>query len=573
MKAPLCIWLTILFVTSLTPPAQAAARQGIRNHSPAAALRLRPLERLPAAKRLELSISLPLRNQKALTNLLAQIYDPSTPAYHQYLTPAQFAERFGPTTQDYQAVIAWAKSKGLTLRGAHPNRTLADVEGSVAAIEKAFNVTLRVYRHPRELRTFYAPEADPSVDLAVPVLTVNGLDDYILPRPMNLRTALGRPVPYSTPYATGSGPNGTFIGRDFRDAYAPGVALDGAGQTVGLFELDGYYPSDITAYESLAGLPSVPLTNVLVNGFTGRPGANNIEVALDIQMVISMAPGLSQVIVYEGRGTSANAVLNRMATDNLARQLSSSWGFGPQVDPARQQIFQQFAAQGQSLFQASGDNGAWSGPIFPPSDDPFVTVVGGTSLTTTGTGGAWLSETTWAGSGGGISTSYGLPSWQKGVSTPANHGSTSMRNIPDVAALADVVIWLIFNNGQQGRVGGTSAAAPLWAGFAALANQQAAASAKPSLGFINPALYALGSGSSYAASLHDIATGNNTNSSSPTNFFAIAGYDLCTGWGTPSGSNLIFGLLAPPDALRIVPATAFSATGPVGGPFTPTVQN
>ena len=125
-----------------------------------------------------------------------------------------------------------------------------------------------------------------------------------------------------------------------------------------------------------------------MNRFTNRQSINNVEVALDIEMVISMAPGLSKVIVYEGTGANANAILNRMATDNLAKQLSSSWGFGSQVDPAREQIFQQFAAQGQSMFQASGDGGAWTGAIFPPSDDPWLTVVGGTSLDTVTSGGA-----------------------------------------------------------------------------------------------------------------------------------------------------------------------------------------
>src|SRR5262249_10840360 len=159
------------------------------------------------------------------------------------------------------------------------------------------------------------------------------------------------------------------LGLDFRKMYAPGVALDGTGEAIGLFQLDGYYTTDITAYESLAGLPNVPLTNVLLNSFSGAPGAHNDEVALDIAMAISMAPGLSKVIVYEG--TQPNDILNRMATDNQARQLSSSWGYNPRVDATREQIFMQFAAQGQSMFQASGDFGAWPTAITAPSDDPF----------------------------------------------------------------------------------------------------------------------------------------------------------------------------------------------------------
>ena len=343
--------------------------------------------------------------------------------------------------------------------------------------------------------------------------------------------------------------------------------LNGAGQAVGLFELDGYYPNDVAAYASLAGLPNVPLTNVLLNGFSGNPGANNVEVVLDIDMAVAMAPGLSKVIVYQGR--VPNDVLNRMATDNQARQLSCSWGFGSQVDAARQQIFQQFAAQGQSFFQASGDLGG--GPVPAPSDDPFITVVGGTTLTTTPEG-AWVSESTWPFSSGGINTAYTIPNWQRGINMLASRGSTTFRNVPDVACIADDAIWLVADNGVNGVAGGTSASAPLWAGFTALINQQAQAMGKPSVGFINPAIYALAQSSSYPSILHDITTGNNTNNNSRTNFFAVPGYDLCTGWGTPTGSNLINALLAPAGALRITPQSKLTFAGPAGGPFTPAAQ-
>jgi uncharacterized repeat protein (TIGR03803 family) len=580
-------WVKVVaFLLLFAPFAKGAERQVLHGHVPEAAKRLQPLKRLPSTNRVELSISLPLRNGSALSNLLAGIYDPSNPNYHQYLTPEQFAKRFGPVERDYDALMAFAKNHNLTITGMHPNRTLLDLSGAVGDIEKAFHLNMRVYQHPKEARTFRAPDVEPSLDLAVPVLSISGLDDFNLPRPMTAkfqkvldsRTKVRRPVPSAPlgapiPYATGSGPRATFIGKDFRTAYAPGVSLDGAGQAIGLFELDGYFPSDITEYEKLAGLPNVPITNVLVNGFSGRAGNGNLEAALDIEMTISMAPGLLKVIVYEGTGANANAILNRMATDNLAKQLSSSWGFGSQVDPAREQIFQQFAAQGQSMFQASGDVGAWTGDIFPPSDDAWVTVVGGTSLNTITSGGAWQSESTWSGSGGGVSTSYTIPIWQQGIDMAANQGSTTMRNIPDVAAHADNNIWVIVNNGEQGITGGTSAAAPLWTAFAALANQQAAANGQPSIGFLNPALYAIGKGPTYSTNFHDISTGNNTNSDSLTKFFASPGFDLCTGWGTPNGSNLLASLVTPPDTLRITPSANFLASGPAGGPFTMSVQS
>src|SRR5207244_6097482 len=136
--------------------------------------------------------------------------------------------------------------------------------------------------------------------------------------------------------------------------------------------------------------------------------------------------------------------------------------------------------------------------------------------------GSWLSETTWFGSGGGISTAYEIPVWQRGVNMSANQGSTTMRNIPDVACLADDVIWVVANNGEQGVVGGTSAAAPLWAGFTALVNQQAAACGRPSVGFINPLIYAIGQGSSQKIGFQQIMAGSKTNSTRSHRVFSYS---------------------------------------------------
>ncbi len=428
----------------------------------------------------------------------------------------------------------------------HPNRVLLDVSGTVADIEKMLHISLRQYPHPEEVRTFYAPDTEPVLDLAVLVLHISGLDNYRLPRP-----AITRPVarpPGPTPNV-GSGPGGSYMGNDFRAAYVPGVPLTGSGEAVGLLEFDGFHANDITAYENQAGLPKVPLQTVLLDNFNGAPGSGNDEVALDIEMAISMAPGLSKVVLYEaGPLGNGNSILSRMATDNLARQLSSSWTFP--TDATTPQFFQELAMQGQSFFNASGDADAYAGVIDQPADSPYVTVVGGTTLTTSGPSGAWVSETVWnwgggQGSGGGISTIYGLPSWQAGISMVANQGSTHQRNIPDVAMVADNVFEIDNNGRSVTGVGGTSCATPMWASFTALVNQQAAASGKPPVGFLNPTLYAIGQGASYASAFHDITTGDNTSGLSPNKFFAVAGYDLCTGWGTPTGSNLINALVSP----------------------------
>jgi hypothetical protein len=560
-------------------PAQLEGRRVLQGHVPPVVARLASVGRPPASEPLALAIGLPARNREALSNFLSEVYDPGSPTYRHYLTPEPFAARFGPTEEDYQAVTAFAWSNHLAVTRRHPNRLLLDVEGSVADIEKAFHVTLRLYPHPTERRTFYAPDVEPSVDAGLPVADISGLNNYVLPHPL-IRKRM--PIPAlsnATPNAGSAG--GAYRGKDFRAAYLPGVTLDGSGQAVGLLEFDGYYASDIATYESQAGLPSVPLATVLLDGFPGSAGANNVEVALDIEMAISMAPGLSQVIVYEaGPSGHPNDILNQMATDDIATQLSSSWTWGTTPSTTIGTIFQELAAQGQSFFQASGDSGAYTGAVNQPADNPYITVVGGTTLSTSGPGGSWTGETTWnwyttgtgtGGSGGGISTFYAIPAWQQGISMTANQGSTVWRNIPDVAMTADNV-YVDYDNGSAGVFGGTSCATPLWASFVALVNQQAESSGRPAIGFVNPTLYALARGANYSSLFHDITTGNNTNGSSPSRFFACPGYDLCTGWGTPAGQSLIDALAGPADALQIIPATGFTAVGPVGGPFNNAAQ-
>ena len=238
--------------------------------------------------------------------------------------------------------------------------------------------------------------------------------------------------------------------------------------------------------------------------------------------------------------------LPRIVTDNSAKQVSCSWDFGTPTQGSIDRIFQEMAGQGQSFFDASGDNGAYSGGIPAPDDDPYITLVGGTTLAT-GTGGVWSSETVWnwylsgegsGASGGGISTSYTIPWWQTGIVMTANQGSTSHRNVPDVAMTADNV-WVTYNNGKSGTFGGTSCAAPLWAGFTAMVNQQTMAASGVTLGFLNPAVYAIGKGSAaqYAAGFHDITTGNNFPNTSATRFVAASGYDLCTAGAPRSASR------------------------------------
>jgi hypothetical protein len=532
-----------------------------------------PVGRASASERLNLAIGLPLRDRAGLETLLNELYDPNSPNYRQFLTVEEFTQRFGPTEADYQAVIDFARSSGLTVTDTPPNRLIVDVEGSVANIEQAFQITMGLYQHPAENRTFYAPMSEPTVPTGLQVLHISGLDNFAPPRPMSLRRVpLGQKVISN---ATGSGPGGDFIGNDFRNAYAPGVTLNGAGQTVGLFEFGPYNLSDVQAWFQQAGLPlNVPIRNILLDGVSGvcGSGCDDGEEVLDIDMAIAMAPSLTQVLVYEGN--NAIDMFNRMATDNIAKQLSCSFGFLP-PDPNETQVFMQFGAQGQNMFVASGDSGAFGpqNPIFAPADDAFIVSVGGTSLTTNGAGGPWKSEVAWPGSGGGISTNnIAFPSYQQGVINSANGGSTTLRNIPDVSSDADINIFF-FANGSAGTVGGTSAAAPTWAGFLALANQQAAQNGKPPIGFLNPTIYAIGKGSNFTADFHDITVGSNPNHKNPpTTFNAVTGFDLVTGWGSPTGQNMLnalsgtvgggadFKLSASPTSVTLTQGTSGSTT-------------
>jgi hypothetical protein len=575
-------WLMLVSILGMALPLSAAERQLAPGHVPEIVKHLQPAGDLPAETPLNLAIGLPLRNVQMLESLERDVCNPASPLYHHFLTPDEFAAQFGPTAEQYQAVIAFARSNNLTVTGTHPNRMLLDVSGAASDVGRAFGAHLRTYHRPAGGGDFYAPDVEPSVQDDIPILDISGLSNYRPPHPMLCESPLLERLANARPNA-GSAPGGAYMGGDFRAAYVPGVSLNGAGQAVGLVEFDGFYANDIASYEKQAGLAAVPLQTVLLDGYNGTPttGANsgNDEVSLDIEMAVSMAPGLSNVMVYEaGPSGIPNDVLNRMATDNEAKQLSCSWTWNGGPSATTDQIFQQMALQGQSFFCASGDSDAYSAGALDnpsnqntPSDSPYITSVGGTTLTTSGPGGSWVSETVWnwgngTGSSGGISSYYAIPTWQQGISMSANGGSTNMRNIPDVALTGNNV-YVVYGNGTSNTFGGTSCATPLWAAFVALANEQAASYGLASIGFVNPAIYAIGEGTNYDSLLHDITTGNNTSSTSPNEFYATIGYDLCSGWGTPNGAALINALAPLPDPLEVTPATGFSSFGLIGGPF------
>lgn len=595
--------LALLSLALLPRNAAAQEMKILHGHVPPAVSRfnLQSTGELPANTTVDLAISLPLRNTGALSNLLEEIYDPANANYHHYLTPQQFADQFGPSSEDYQKVIDFAKANGLSVVRVHPNHLLLDVEGKASDVQKAFHVNLRKYHHPSENRDFYAPDVDPQVPSALPVDSISGLDNYRSPHfrykfnsmvsNANAKTKTGSAVSNVKAKATtGSGPGGDYIGNDFRNAYVPGTSLDGSGQTVALVEFDGYFSSDITEYESLAGRNNVPLQNVLLDGFNGLPTGDGgeVEVSLDIEMLVAIAPNLANIVVYEGNPFNfiPDDVLNQIATDDSARQISCSWGWSGGPSPATDHIFQEMALQGQTFYDAVGDSDAFTSgvnsvngvdnPFLPnqPSDSPYITQVGGTTLTMNGAGTSYASETVWnwdirygpvydgVGSSGGISSYYSIPSWQTNINMTVPQGSSTFRNMPDVAMTADDVFVIADGGLFYIGVGGTSCAAPLWAGFTALVNQQATNNNLSPVGFINPALYSIARGPNYASCFHDITTGNNTWSQSPSLFQAVTNYDLCSGLGTPAGTNLI-------NALTGIAATgnSFSHLSPPPPPY------
>ncbi len=366
----------------------------------------------------QLAISLNYRHQDKLNTLLAELNDPASPRYHQFLTSAQFAREFGASASDVAQVREFMATNGLVVTQVSADNTLIDVLGTTTQVEQAFNVTLNNYRDNAG-RTYYAHDKTPEVPAALSglVLNIGGLENESRWRPASLRPQVNPNV--------GSGPAGGYTPSELRGAYDINPLIsggyNGTSQTVAVFELDGYVKSNVATYVSNYGLGSPVPSNILVDGFNGSAGSGEVEVELDIEVVNAIAPK-AQVLVYEGPNSSAGVVdtYKKIATDNTAKVISSSWG---QCEPqssqsdinSEDQVFQQYAAQGQSMFAAAGDTGAYDCrgntttlAVDNPADDPYVTGVGGTNLTLSGT--TYSSEKVWnvssssAGGGGGGGT-------------------------------------------------------------------------------------------------------------------------------------------------------------------------
>src|ERR1700678_3340189 len=410
---------------------------------------------LPAKQVMHFDVVLASRDRAGLETFVQEVNDSTGPSYHQFLTPQEFTARFGPRQKDWDALVAFAKASGFQIVGGSRDGMDLRMTGTVAAIEKAFHVTMGVYQHPAENRTFYAPDREPTVNLPFSLWHVSGLDNYSIPHPMFVKKSdyakahgisPDKVVSHAT---TGSGPSASFLGSDMRAAYYGGTALTGSGQNIALLEFAGTDLADLTTYYKNVG-QTEPYTPTLIStgGFStscvdsGSKACDDGEQTLDMTQAMGMAPGSKMLYMYvcgdvlaSGSGNiSDTSCISAMVTDTdapLSMQISCSWGWTPADPSTLDPYFEQMASQGQNFFAASGDDSAWSSSNEAwPADDANIVSVGGTDLTTSGAAGPCASETAWEDSGGGISPdSIPIPSWQKlsGVITSTNKGYNTLR--------------------------------------------------------------------------------------------------------------------------------------------------
>lgn len=521
---------------------------------------------VPDRQPVTVAVALTVQHQEALTSLLTDLYNPSSPRYHHFLTTAQFRAQFAPPAAADAAVRRWLRQNQLRVSGLSGNGLEITATGTVGAATRAFGTPLVRYRSGHGVfRANAWPVRVPS-SLAGVITGVGGLDTWTRQRPVSVQV-----------HAPSAGASGGYTPAEVSRLYDLGPvaarANGGAGQTVGLVAFANFQDSVVSEYDRTYGVGTAPMRIVSSPGVT-YDGSSETEIEMDIELVQSVAPRAS-IRVYEGSNDDAGAisVYNRIVSENVAQTISSSWGdyesaYPQDVLNAMHNALQEAAAQGQTFFAASGDNGAFDQAsdtqngdstalaVDYPASDPFATGVGGTTLTASNDGSyggeiAWSSIAQQAGSGGGLSSMWKRPAYQQGPGV-LNADSNGMRQVPDVAAVGDprtgVAIYAASDGGaaRWHDVGGTSVSAPLWAGFVTLIN---GARGSP-IGFLNPTLYALGSrsGTFGRAPFHDIVEGTNLK------YTAGPGWDYTTGWGTMDGDAFLAALPA------TVPASVASST-------------
>jgi kumamolisin len=460
-----------------------------------------------------------------------------------HISRDEYAARYGADPKDVEEVEKFAHAHGLKMGGVSlPSRTVA-LTGSCSAFAKAFQVELAAYQC--EGRTYRGRSGAVNIptELSGVVVGVHGLDN----RPQakaHFRMAVNASAAAPTSYTT----------QQIAQAYNFPTSVNGKGQTIAIIELGGgYTQSDLNTYfSSLKISPAPSVSAVSVDGATNQPTGDtngpDTEVMLDIEVAGAVAPG-AKIAVYFAPNTDAGFLdaINQAAMDKTRKPsvISISWG-GPESSWTAQSLqnfnnaLQAAAAVGVTVCAASGDNGSTDGSsdgsdqVDFPSSSPFSLACGGTRLDISGS--AIANEVVWnelpnnGATGGGVSTTFPLPSYQANAKVPpsANPGGSSGRGVPDVAGDADPQTgYQVQVDGSQIVVGGTSAVAPLWAGLVALFNQMIGTP----VGYLNPKLYQ--SVALAAGTFNDITSGNNGD------YKAGPGWDACTGWGSPNGAAIL----------------------------------
>ncbi|MET9619880.1 MULTISPECIES: protease pro-enzyme activation domain-containing protein [unclassified Streptomyces] len=579
-----------------------------------------------AGEKLDLNVVLEPRDQVALDRFVAAVSDPKSPQYRQYLGTGEFAAAFGAAPQTVAKVRAELEAKGLTVGELEADGLTLPVTTTIGGAAKAFRTEFDGYRL-KDGKKGVANTAAPQFDGATAgaVRGVVGLSSLASFEPRNSGAKrAGRVQPAddsgsvtrqprltgTTPamcsgivdmFADASDPNypPMYDKQDYWSARSLATAYNMANQpnvqtgtTIAIYSLENYDPKDIASYQACHGT-KVPVTPVRVNGGPTEPAGletgAGMETALDVQTIIGLAPQ-SKILVYQGPNTwdDGTDVFRKIVTENRAKVVSVSWGSCEMNTPtevmdAENLAFQQAAAQGQTIVAASGDSGS-TGCYFDndqngvpdqpnadqlvtdnPASSPYVLGVGGTTMRTSVT-----NQTTWTGSGGGVSRHFtvaadGFQTGRTGAgySDLCTAGAgTNCRQVPDVSAVGDGDTGYPVAFGQDGGqwwwiIGGTSGAAPVWAALIAQADQDLACQANGPVGYAHQALYKLP-----AAAFRDVTTGHNnvTQSGNVSGLYqAGAGYDLATGLGTPNGREIVKGLC---QAVPRSAATTFNALAP-----------
>ncbi len=509
-------------------------------------------------------MSLNLRHQASLSSLIRSQSTPGSTQYHKWLSPARFDSLFSPSSGEVSTVTAYLESFGMNVTHVSQNRLLIAASATPAELHAAFDVT--PYSFNIDGHEYYAAGGMVTLPAGIASLIsgVQGLQDYVQAAHPMLGAVHSQSSLYSPP--TGLNPTPPYnpatihAAYNFTQAYRNGYS--GSGVSVSIITAYAFDNASIQTFDSTFGIVANRINVVQPYGGTTQL---NLETTLDTEWMSATAPN-STINVVEGINPQLGTftqLFNYVVSKNLSSVVTTSWGTPESVTPSStitqdNGIFKQAAAQGITIFAASGDFGAYDNTSSPtpdfPASSPYVTGVGGTwlNLSKTGSGITISSETGWNKSGGGISSVFGKPYWQVGPGTP----STGGRAVPDVSLNAKPSSgYFVFYNSSWLEAGGTSFGSPIWGGIMSLENQFRAMKGEPSMGFANPSFYRILNSSNYSVAFHDITQGYNGY------YSAHQGYDMVTGVGTPSVYDLLLILAKQPTK----PLKAIATGSPPAG--------